>query len=179
MKVMEQSQIHTSYEFDMEAISQMTQNRYTLANIYFKVADDVDSIDLSNLRNAYVPIGNNSYHFQGNFDGNGVVFVVDINRPTTSYQGIFGVIGSNGYVSNIGVTGSVKAYDFAGGISGRNYGIFTNSYYMANIYVDRYYAGGISGWNNHTIDTVFNTDTLSRKIDMLVELLVVSLKTIS
>ncbi len=150
-------------EFDMEAISQMTQNRYTLANIYFKVADDVDSIDLSNLRNAYVPIGNNSYHFQGNFDGNGVVFVVDINRPTTSYQGIFGVIGSNGYVSNIGVTGSVKAYDFAGGISGRNYGIITNSYNMANIYVERYYAGGISGWNNHTIDTVFNTGHIIAK----------------
>src|SRR5690554_4073983 len=148
-------------EHDMEALSEMITARYTLAGMYFVVASDVDLIDLTNLRTPYVPIGNNSYRFQGNFDGNGVVFNIDINRTNTSYQGVFGVVGSDAVIKNFGVTGSILGYDFVGGIAGRNYGLLENVYNLANIESTRQYVGGITGYNDGVINTSFNTGTIT------------------
>src|SRR5690625_5369357 len=129
-------------EHDIEAVSEMIQARYTLKDVYFIVADDVDYIDLTKLDNMYIPIGNNSIRFEGYFDGNETVFKLDIDRTGTSYQGLFGVIGVNATVKSLGVEGNVIGYDFVGGIVGRNYGKLLNVYNKANILATRQYAGG-------------------------------------
>ena len=141
--------------YDMESVSQMIGARYSLLNTYFKVASDVDYIDLTLLDKPYVPIGNSSVNFQGSFDGQGVKFNINLNN-SFEYQGLFGVIGTNGYVKNVSVEGSIKGTNFIGGISGRNYGIIENSYNLAHI-TGTNYIGGISGYANHDIINTFNT----------------------
>src|SRR5690606_24036369 len=86
--------------FDMESMSQMIVARYSLLNTYFEVASDVSYIDLTLLDSLYVPIGNTSVNFQGSFDGKGVKFNLYIDR-NAEYQGLFGVIGTNGFVKNV------------------------------------------------------------------------------
>ncbi|WP_208454243.1 dockerin type I repeat-containing protein [Acholeplasma laidlawii] len=144
--------------YDMESVSQMIGARYSLLNTYFKVASDVDYIDLTLLDIPYVPIGNSSVNFQGSFDGQGVKFNINLNN-NFEYQGLFGVIGSNGYVKNVSVEGSIKGTNFIGGISGRNYGIIENSYNLAHI-TGTNYIGGISGYANHDIINTFNTGNI-------------------
>ena len=96
--------------YDMQAMYQMTQNGYSLLNLYFRVAEDVTEIDLTILEEVYIPVGNQNTTFQGNFDGNGVVFNLNVNR-NSNYQGLFGVIGSYGVVKNVGVKGSYVDHD--------------------------------------------------------------------
>ncbi|OED59032.1 InlB B-repeat-containing protein [Acholeplasma laidlawii] len=144
--------------YDMESVSQMIGARYSLLNTYFKVASDVDYIDLTLLDKPYVPIGNSSVNFQGSFDGQGVKFNINLNN-NFEYQGLFGVIGTNGYVKNVSVEGSIKGTNFIGGISGRNYGIIENSYNLAHI-TGTNYIGGISGYANHDIINTFNTGNI-------------------
>src|SRR5690554_2319345 len=145
--------------YNIESISQMIQARYSLINIYFKVADDVDLIDLTLLDKDYIPIGNNSVNFHGIFDGQGAKFKLNINN-NLQYQGLFGVIGSSGLVKNVAVEGSIKALNFVGGVAGRNYGIIENSYNLANI-TGNNYIGGISGYANNNITNVFNTGNIT------------------
>ncbi|NLK11965.1 MAG: hypothetical protein GX312_00030, partial [Candidatus Phytoplasma sp.] len=146
-------------EHDMEALSQMTKARYTLLGIYFEVAKDVSLIDLNQLENGYIPVGDNSYRFEGNFNGNGIVFNLDLDK-NENYQGIFGVIGTKGHVSNIGVKGNINASRFVGGIAGRNYGTIKDSYNMANI-TGLDYVGGISGYSDGNIYNTFNSGNIT------------------
>ncbi|MDY0276569.1 MAG: InlB B-repeat-containing protein [Acholeplasma sp.] len=151
-------------EDDMESVSEMTQAKYTLAGIYFKVASDVTEIDLTKLDTMYMPIGNLSYQFQGNFDGNNANFILGIER-NDHYQGLFGVIGANGIVINVNTSGFVKAIgkQFTGGIVGRNYGTIENVYNTADV-TGSTYVGGISGWNDKSISYAFNSGIISNNV---------------
>jgi len=66
---------------------------------YFKLMNDLDLGGISN----WIPIGNGSNYFQGDFDGNGkVISNLTINRPATNYIGLFGYI-FNAEIRNIGI----------------------------------------------------------------------------
>ncbi|CCV64247.1 conserved hypothetical protein (predicted large exoproteins involved in heme utilization or adhesion) [Alteracholeplasma palmae J233] len=147
-------------EYDMEAVSQMTQAGYTLEGIFFKVAEDVELIDLTNLKTLYIPIGNLSKPFQGSFEGTHTRFILSIERTNAEYQGLFGVIGTKGIVNAVSTEGKVSAKNFAGGIAGRNYGLITNSYNLADIYTTSNYAGGIVGYHEGTLNNTYNTGTI-------------------
>ncbi|MFA7075621.1 MAG: InlB B-repeat-containing protein, partial [Candidatus Izemoplasmatales bacterium] len=141
---------------DMKGISDLILAKNTLAGKYFIVADDVLEIDLTDPLLNYQPIGDGSYKFQGDFDGNGTMFIVNISKAAY-YQGLFGYVGESGVINNVGVTGSVYGTRYVGGIAGRNEGIITNSYNLADITANDYYAGGITGYNYGDISYTYNS----------------------
>ena len=145
--------------YDMEAVSQMTLAKYRLEGIYFKVAEEITEIDLTLLEDTYIPIGNNNYHFQGFFEGSGVIFKVDFQR-NADYQGIFGVVGTSGELRNFGVKGAISGNRFVGGVVGRNYGLIEECYNLAKITALEY-AGGIAGYSDGHIYTTYNTGNIT------------------
>ena len=149
---------------DMKGISDLVGAKNTLKDKYFIVSDDVDEIDLTDPVVGFLPIGNGSYFFQGNFDGNGTTFILNVSNPAY-YQGLFGYIGASGVVKNLGVQGTVYGTRFAGGVAGRNDGTIQNTYNMANITANNYYAGGIAGYNSGTISYSFNTGHIKTNTD--------------
>jgi len=73
------------------------------AGKYWKVMNDLDLSVVAN----WNPIGGGScaisYHFQGNFDGNGkVISNLTISRGTTDFIGLFGII-TNAEIKNLGI----------------------------------------------------------------------------
>ncbi|WP_210995066.1 dockerin type I repeat-containing protein [Acholeplasma hippikon] len=142
-------------EDDMQAVSDLILSGQTLKGIYFKVDPKVSEINLDNLLRVYVPIGNENYKFEGNFDGSFVTFVIN-HTKTTYYEGIFGYIGKDGVVHNFSVEGSLKGTRFVGAIAGRNLGTILNVYNLAKITSTDAYAGGITGYNEGKITHAYN-----------------------
>jgi hypothetical protein len=163
---------------DMKAISDITKQE-DLYNIYFKVADGIDSIDLSSLDLGYEPIGSSSSRpFRGGFDGNGTSFILNL-TARSHYRGLFGYVGAGGEIKNLEVRGFVHGYNYVGGlvgyaidasidnvinyaeISGYDYiggiagGIKNTSishvYNNESVAGDRYYVGGITGHSTNSI----------------------------
>ncbi|MDY3195478.1 MAG: hypothetical protein RBQ95_01350, partial [Paracholeplasma sp.] len=143
-------------EDDMKALSELIVSRNTMKGLFFKVSPSVDFIDLSVFGSNYVPIGNQTYPFEGSFDGSFAKFMIDINR-SAYYQGLFGYIGRNGVVRNLSVDGLVRSGSrFSGGIAGRNAGLIENVFNQAEVISYDYYAGGISGYNDGVILNSYN-----------------------
>ncbi|MCU0104630.1 InlB B-repeat-containing protein [Acholeplasma vituli] len=156
--------LHNPYiirtNLDMKAISDLSVARMTLEGKYFRVADDIETIDLTVTGLNYLPIGNENYYFQGNFDGNHTQFILSLNQ-SIYYQGLFGFVGNKAVIRNLSVYGSVYATRFAGGIAGRNRGLIENVYNKATITAKDYHAGGIVGYNEGIIKNAFNTGDVS------------------
>jgi filamentous hemagglutinin family protein len=73
----------------------------------YRLNNDIDATGTANWNNGagFVPIGNFSNSFKGNFDGQGyAVANMTINRLSQNYVGLFGQV-ENGSLSNIGVIG--------------------------------------------------------------------------
>ncbi len=146
---------------DMKAVSDLVLSKNTLKGMFFRVADEVTLIDLDTLTTKYVPIGNETYKFEGSFDGNFARFNLNSDRGEY-YQGLFGYIGTTGIVRNLSVSGSVRSGSrFAGGIAGRNAGLIENVYNLATITAYDYYAGGIVGYNNGVIRNAYNNASVT------------------
>ena len=120
----------------------------------------------------WTPIGNNTTRYTGTFDGNGhTVSGVYINNTSTTYQGLFGRIGSGGTVKNLGVVNSyIRASDHVGGIAGDVYGSSSNHAKVTNCFNEATvigttavtYTGGIVGYASYMdIENCYNTGTVS------------------
>ena len=70
------------------------------------------------------PIGARWSSYTGTFDGQGyTISGLYFNNPTSSYVGLFGSIGANGKISNVGVLDSYFQFsELGGGVCGVNYG---------------------------------------------------------
>ena len=70
----------------------------------------------------WTPVGNNIYAYTGTFDGKGyTVSGLYFNNPTSYYVGLFGCIGANGKISNVGVLDSYFQFcALGGGVCGMN-----------------------------------------------------------
>ena len=125
----------------------------------YKLENDIDLTDyLSSSTEGWLPIGDATNKFQGNFDGNGYKITgLWINRTATNnsdcYIGLFGVINTGGVVNNLGVkigSSGVNGYAYVGGLAGQNFGTITNCYTTGNIsasYNLNSDAGGLIGYN--------------------------------
>ncbi len=89
----------------------------------------------------WTPIGNNKSPFKGTFDGNGKtvsgVYIIDDNNEST-YLGLFGYLGEDGKIENVGVEDSyVKGtgqYAYVGGVCGYSSGgSISNSYNAGSV----------------------------------------------
>ena len=142
------------------------------------------------------PIGDRWSSYTGTFDGQGyTISGLYFNDPFESYVGLFGCIGANGKISNVGVldsyfqfsalgggvcgvnygtvrdcknTGSVRGISTIGGVCGLNEkgGIIENSFNEGTVSGtgdNAQQVGGVSGYNNGTIKSCYNTASVSGK----------------
>ncbi|MBQ7347550.1 MAG: hypothetical protein IJW55_06290 [Clostridia bacterium] len=151
-------QIETAAQLALFAINVNNANG-AYASKYFQLTAD---IDLNNC--AWTPIGssasNSKYHFTGHFDGNGHVIKNLYVNSTAQSQGLFGTIGSNATVSNLGiVNANVATADqsnatYIGTLVGyiNNGAEITNCYCSGKVAVsisNQYgYVGGLIGFSS-------------------------------
>ena len=147
------------------------------------------------------PIGARWSPYTGTFDGQGyTISGLYFNNPHSSYVGLFGCIGANGKISNVGVldsyfqfstlgggvcgvnygtvrdcrnTGSVREFGSIGGVCGFNEkgGIIENSFNEGTVSVSGtgdnvQNVGGVSGNNNGTIKSCYNTASVSGQVSV-------------
>ncbi|MFA7019787.1 MAG: GLUG motif-containing protein, partial [Sphaerochaetaceae bacterium] len=117
-------------KFDMDELSRKVAEGNTYIGYHFKVDDGIDHIDLE----AFIPIGNASVAFRGNFDGNGTNFNIHTTNDQVDYQGLFGVV-DTGIIENLSVSGTITGKNRVGGIVGQqNVGsIIRNVYNTATV----------------------------------------------
>ena len=100
--------------------------------------------------------------YTATFDGNGnTISNLYINRPSTSYVGLFGFLGNGSNLRNLRIEGgSVTGNDFVGGLVGRNVGTISACYATGNVNgADR--VGGLVGENDGTISDCYATGDVS------------------
>ena len=114
---------------------------------------------------SWTPIGNSNNQYTGTFDGQGhTISGLYFFNTRTDHVGLFGMVGSGGSVSNVGVVDSYfKGKDYVGGVCGENDGgTITNCYNTGNVSGSRNYVGGVCGYNyGGTIENCYNTGTVS------------------
>ena len=145
----------------------------------------VDDINASGVD--FEPIGDEDERFTGRFDGDGyVISGLTVNNTQNEHVGLFGYVGSEGTVTNVGlegvevtggdstgglagrnegevlrsyVTGSVEGGDNVGGLVGRNVGTVTESYASANVVgTDR--VGGLVGRSVDVVSESYATGSV-------------------
>lgn len=84
----------------------------------------------------FIPIGSETKPFTGNFDGNGVIISGLTVDSDDDYVGLFGYVGPGAVISEVGL-------------------------YKADIATNRYYAGGIAGYNAGNISSCFVHGSIS------------------
>ena len=110
------------------------------------------------------PIGARWSSYTGTFDGQGyTISGLYFNNPTSSYVGLFGSIGANGKISNVGVLDSYFQFSaLGGGVCGVNHGTVRDCKNTGSV---RGLAaiGGVCGLNEKggIIENRFNEGTVS------------------
>jgi len=131
------------------------------ADVYYIVINDLDLTAYA-AGEGWDPIGNYSTEytteFHGTFNGNyKKVTNLKINRPTTDFQGLFGVIYGSGSVKNLVVQNcDITGQKYVGGLMGVNSSAYSISNCSATGKVSGTgkYVGGLVGYNTYSI--IFN-----------------------
>ena len=114
---------------------------------------------------SWTPIGNSDNQYTGTFVGQGhTISGLYFNTSTAECVGLFGMVGSGGSVSKVGVVDSYfKGKKYVGGVCGWNKGgTITNCYNRGTVSGSSFYVGGVCGENNGgTITNCYNTGTVS------------------
>jgi hypothetical protein len=132
-----------------------------LRGYYFKLGQNIELPE-----GIWVPIGSLDKPFNGTFDGNSKTISKIHTDGNLSYQGLFGYIGSNGIVKNIGVIDSdIKGKDYVGGIAGYNADSIGNSYSTAKVSGNNY-VGGFAGYNAGIIGIAYSAGEVTGKADV-------------
>ena len=103
-------------------------------NVYFKMMADVDLtqfIQDNYPTQGWLPIGNSSSAFKGQFDGNGKKITnMTINRPSGDYLGLFGyTIAAT--IKNVEIQGEIIGNNYIGGVVGHVLNSPYNGYYVS------------------------------------------------
>ena len=137
----------------------------------------------------WVPIGDGTAAYTGDFDGNNDteasgdggpfaitnLFINLSSESGTSYAGLFGVVGAGATVENVAltaasVTGSTTGDAvYVGALAGRNQGTITESWSLGAVAANRTgtgtdkkaYAGGLVGWNDGIIRSAYSRATVT------------------
>ena len=113
----------------------------------------------------FVPVGTSfSSAFTGTFDGDGhVISGLTINRPDTSYVGLFGFADSRSILRNVGLDGGiVTGILYFGGLVGVNAGTISNAYATGSVMGSGDFVGGLVGYNlSGTISNAYATGSVT------------------
>jgi hypothetical protein len=145
---------------DLDAIRNNLGDRYILMN-------DLDSTtagyaELANPTadqgEGWEPIGTSDDQFTGSFDGRGYeVRDLFINRPDENYVGLFGEVGQEGVIKDIGVVNvTMTGNDYVGGLVGHSEGAVSNSYSAGNVTGEEH-VGGLVGHNGGIVSNSYST----------------------
>lgn len=146
---------------DLQGINGGLSGNYVLGS-------NIDATGTSswNANAGFTPIGNSTTQFTGTFDGlNHTISNLYISRSSSNYVGLFGFVGSNGTVRDVGlVGGSVKGSTYVGTLVGDNAGTISNAYATGGLYgvsTNLGEAGGLAGVNTGTISNAYATGNVS------------------
>ena len=119
----------------------------------------------------WIPIGKSSSDddaYTGTFDGNGhTISGLYFNKSNSWYVGLFGCIGAEGKISNVGVSDSYfqsSNCPYIGGVCGSNSGELQNCSNSSTVIgkENEYRIGGVCGYNyGGTIKNCYNTASVS------------------
>lgn len=118
----------------------------------------------------WIPIGKSSSDddaYTGTFDGNGhTISGLYFNKSNSWYVGLFGCIGTEGKISNVGVSDSYfqsSNCPYIGGVCGSNSGELQNCSNSSTVIgkENEYRIGGVCGNNSGTIKSCYNTASVS------------------
>lgn len=102
-------------------------------------------VDNSGVMVSWTPIGTRDCSFKGTFDGDKhKITGLYISVSDSDNQGLFGVVGSDGEVKNLGVDGRVSGGSNVGGVVGVNNGTVTSCYNTGTVSGSSN-VGGIAG----------------------------------
>ena len=126
----------------------------------WNIGDHDDKVETADEAMGLSPIGTSFVDaFYGVFDGQDhVISNLYIRRNGYDNIGLFGFIAIGSSISNLGIeNGSVKGYNYVGGLVGINYGTITSCYASASI-VAKSSAGGLVGSNSGSITSSHATN---------------------
>jgi hypothetical protein len=130
----------------------------------YVLADDVDlSEDPS-----FEPIGDGDEAFTGRFDGGGnVITGLSVVRPGEDYVGLFGAVGSDGVVTQVGLEGvEVEGGERVGGVAGSSRGNVTDTYVDGTVSGEDDYVGGLVGWNRGFVERSYSLAGVTGRLDV-------------
>ena len=134
---------------------------YWASGVYFIQTADIDASTTStwNSGAGFSPIGNNATNFAGNYDGqNYSITGLYINRPSTSYNGLFGYATAS--IQNVGiVNGEIRGLAHAGSVVGYLTGTITKCYNRNTSIYSNSIAGGLVGFLTGTVNIQNNNDS--------------------
>lgn len=106
----------------------------------------------------WTPIGNKSRQYSGTFDGRGyTVSGLYCNNSSKDYVGLFGYVGENGTVFDVGVVNSYfYGKNFVAGVCGANKGLIEKCFNTCTLRGSQF-IGGVSGGNAGTIKNCYNS----------------------
>lgn len=135
---------------------------YADAGKYYKLMNDLDLSGYAS-GEGWVPIGQYSSQFKGNFNGNGKVITGLVIKRSYSNQGLFRYIAVSGAVRNLGIKNAnitlTDTSSTAGIVAGTVYGIVEGCYTTGS--VSGYsYVGGIAGMVPGTMRNCYSTASI-------------------
>ena len=128
------------------------------------------NIDMSGTYNSatgksWTPIGGiENKEFNGTFDGGGHKITGLYINSTNDNSGLFGKLGVNGVVKNLGIEdGNIdgNGKSSIGGVCGLNLGTIENCYYIGAVEKGFTYVGGVCGWNSGTIEGCYHSGVVN------------------
>jgi alpha-tubulin suppressor-like RCC1 family protein len=142
-----------------------------LSGSYY-LTQNIDCSDTINWNDAegWLPVGNDTtaYRFSGTLDGQGYnISGLFINRSSTDYQGLFGMIESGTEIRDVGlvnanITGNLNVGSIVGYMDG---GSIVSSYSTGTVITGSYSVGGLIGalWNGSVANSYYdyNSSTIN------------------
>ena len=149
-------------ETDLRALATDVNAGDNKLNKHYKLINDIL------LTGDWTPIGNwasnnSNYHFCGTFDGNGKEIHGLSVTGDNDYAGLFGVIGANGTVTSLGVSGTVNGASNVGGIAGlvNNNGKIEHCWASVSVSGTGSNIGGVAGTVRGTVTNCYATGAVS------------------
>ena len=157
---------------ELDKLSSLVNNTVTgetsIEQSYYSTASYMLSCDLTYASSRYLPIGTDTYPFNGTFDGDGYeISGIKISGDSIdSYSGVghfgvFGYIGRDGIVKSLGVVNANTNLPYTVGvdvgvIAGRNYGTLEDVYVNSSVIkVSNATVGAITAENYGTITRTY------------------------
>ncbi len=132
---------------------------------YFLQMSDIDATETIDWNSGagWTPIGNQSTHFTGNYNGQGKVIIgLYINRPAENYISFFGFVNTPGTITNVGLYRvNITGMHRVGGLVGLNFGTISNCFSTGSIYGDDVVGGLIGGGSFFEVTKSYSICTIS------------------